>query len=51
MESPGLVTFDRIDTELEEDGLKGLRHLAFEETEGERGICESPSIEGAHLLP
>lgn len=51
MESPGLVTYDRIDAKAEEDGLEVLRHLAFEETEGERGIRESPSIEGTHLLP
>jgi len=50
MESLGLVTYDRINAKPEEDGLEVLRHLAFEETEGERGICESPSIEGTHLL-
>jgi len=51
VESPRLVTCDRVDVEPGEDGLEGLRHLAFEETEGERGIRESPSTEGAHLLP
>ena len=45
------MTCDKIDVELEEDGLEGLRHLAFEEIEGERGIRENPSTEGAHLLP
>jgi len=48
--SAGLVTCDRVDAELEEDGLEGLRHLAFKEIEGERGVHESPSTEGAHLL-
>lgn len=51
MESPRLVTCERIDAELEEDILEGLRHLAFEETEGERGIHKSPSTKGTHLLP
>jgi len=51
MEFPGVVTYDKIDTKPEEDRLEGLRHLAFEETEGERWIQENPLIEGAHLLP
>lgn len=51
MEMSGFVTCDKIDAKLEEDGLEGPRHLAFEETEGERGIKENPSMEGAHLLP
>lgn len=51
VESSEFVTCDKTDAELEEDRLEGLRHLAFEETEWERGIQENPSMEGTHLLP
>lgn len=51
MELPRVVTYDKIDAEPEEDGLEGLRHLVFEEIEGERKIRENPSTEGTHLLP
>lgn len=51
MESPDFVTCNIIDAKPEENGLEGLRHLAFEETEGERGIQENPLTEGTHLLP
>jgi len=44
------MTCEKIDAELEEDGLEGLRHLAFEETERERGIPDNPLTDGAHIL-
>ena len=31
--------------------MEDLRHLYFEETEGERDIKEEPTMEGIHLLP
>lgn len=42
---------DRVDTrKYDDDGMEGLRHLAFGEIEGERDIRESPLMESAHLL-
>jgi len=51
MESPRYLTCDKVEAELEEDGLNGLRHLTFKETKGERDIQESPSIASSHHLP
>ena len=34
-----------------DDDLEDLRHLYFEEKEGERDIQEEPTTEGIHLLP
>ena len=36
---------------MDDDDLEDLRHLYFEEKEGERDIQEEPTIEGIHLLP
>lgn len=36
---------------MDDDNLEDLRHLYFEEIEGERDIKEEPTIEGIHLLP
>ena len=36
---------------MDDDNLEDLRHLYFEETEGERDIKEEPMTEGIHLLP
>ena len=40
----------RIDSESEDDSLEDLRHMYFEETEGEWNIKEEPTTEGVHLL-
>lgn len=44
------MAYDKVDAEWDEDGLEGLRHLNFEETEGERDIQKSPTGEASHLL-
>ena len=41
----------QIDSEPYDDSLEELRHLYFEETEGEWNIKEEPTTEGVHLLP
>ena len=41
----------RIDGDPDDDSLEDLRHLYFEEKEGERNINEESTIEGIHLQP
>ena len=41
----------RIDGDPEDDGLEDLRHLYFEEKEGERNVNKEPPTEGVHLRP
>ena len=41
----------RIDGDLEDDSLEDLRHLYFDEKEGERRISEELTTEGVHLQP
>ena len=48
--SPEYMACDKVDAKPDKDGLEGLRHLTFEETEGERDIQESPAGEASHLL-
>ena len=40
----------RIDSKPEDDNLEDLRHLYFEEIEGEGNIKEEPTTEGIHIL-
>lgn len=52
IELQGYATYDRVDVGPDyNEGMDGLTHLAFGETEGERDICENPLTKGAHLLP
>lgn len=32
------MAYDKVNTDMEEDDLEGLRHLTFHEVEGERDI-------------
>ena len=45
------LAFQRIDGDPDDDSLEDLRHLYFEEKEGEWNINEELTIEGIHLLP
>ena len=40
-----------IDGDPEDDSLEDLRHLYFDEKEGEQSISEEPTTEGVHLQP
>ncbi len=41
----------KVNVNPKEDDLEGLRHLTFQETEGERDIQEIPSEDTSHFLP
>ena len=41
----------RIDGDPEDDSLEALRHLYFDEKEGERSVRDEPMTEGVHLQP
>ena len=44
------VACKRIDSEMDDDDLENIRHLYFEEKEGERDIQEEPTIETNLIL-
>ena len=44
-----MCSSDLIDGDPEDDSLEDLRHLYFDEKEGERSISEEPTTEGVHL--
>ena len=46
-----LVACKRIDQDIDDDDLENLRHLYFEEKDGEQEIQEEKITKGLHMLP